>query len=67
MATMLDLERFAILASPEVMSAFDGGFNRSMQHTEPCMSRRSVADEAKTADPVLGKPEGPDVGALEEG
>jgi hypothetical protein len=28
----------------------DGGFNGSMQHTRGCVSRRSVADEAKTED-----------------
>ena len=26
------------------------GFNRSMQHTRICVSRRSVADETETAD-----------------
>lgn len=31
------------------------------------MGRRSVADEAATSDLLFGKPEGFDVGALEEG
>jgi hypothetical protein len=35
-----------------------------MQHTIDCVSRRSVADEAKTPNPLHGKPEGVDVGAL---
>jgi hypothetical protein len=29
--------------------------------------QRSVADEAKTSDPLHGEPEGADVGALAEG
>jgi hypothetical protein len=42
------------------------GFNRWMQHTRNCVSRRSVANEAKTEDLLHGKPEGADVGALAE-
>jgi hypothetical protein len=30
-------------------------------------NQRSVADEAKTSDPLHGEPEGADVGALAEG
>jgi hypothetical protein len=37
-----------------------------MQHTRDCVSRRSVADEAKTKDLLHGKPESVDVGALAE-
>ena len=37
-----------------------------MQHTRICVSRRSVADEAKTADLLHGKSEDVDVGALTE-
>jgi hypothetical protein len=37
-----------------------------MQHTRNCISRRSVADEAKTEDLLHGKPESVDVGALAE-
>ena len=43
-----------------------GGFNRWMQHTRDCASRRSVADETKTSDLLHGKPESADVGALAE-
>jgi hypothetical protein len=43
-----------------------GGFNGSMQHTGDCVSRRSVADEAKTEDLLHGKSESVDVGALAE-
>jgi hypothetical protein len=32
----------------QMMVIFPLGFNRSMQHTRNCFSRRSVADEAKT-------------------
>src|SRR5262245_60136012 len=46
-------------------TAWGCGFNRSMQHTEPALSRRSVADEAATADLLLRQPEGADVEALE--
>jgi hypothetical protein len=44
----------------------EGGFNRWMQHTRNCVSRRSVADETKTSDLLHGKSESADVGALEE-
>jgi len=40
------------------------GFNRWTQHTRSCVSGRSVADEAKNADLLYGKPEGDHVGAL---
>jgi hypothetical protein len=36
------------------------GFNRWMQHTRNCASRRSVANETKTTDLLHGKPESPD-------
>jgi hypothetical protein len=49
------------------VTGIEGGFNRSMQHTRDCASRRSVADEAKTSDLLHGKPEGANVGALAEG
>jgi hypothetical protein len=49
------------------MAAVDCGLNWSMQHTRNCVSRRSVADEAKTPDLLHGKPESLDVGALAEG
>src|ERR1700722_66542 len=42
------------------------GFNRSMQHTSNCVSRRSVADDPKITDQLYGRPEGFDVGALAE-
>jgi hypothetical protein len=45
---------------------FLGGFNRWMQHTRDCASRRGVANEAKTENLLHGKPEGLDVGALAE-
>jgi hypothetical protein len=41
-------------------------FNRSMQHTRYCASRRSVADEAEATDLLHGKPEGHHVGPLAE-
>ncbi|MDP1682783.1 MAG: hypothetical protein Q8L39_13555, partial [Burkholderiales bacterium] len=46
------------------MTPMQLGFNRWMQHTRNCISRRSVADEAKTKDLLHGKSEGADVGAL---
>ena len=46
-------------------SACGGGFNRSMQHTDRCVSSRSVADEAPHAHLLHGRPEGLDVGAME--
>ena len=49
------------------LSAAECGFNRWMQHTRDCVSRRSVADETKTPDLLHGKPESSDVGALAEG
>jgi hypothetical protein len=36
-------------------------------HLAACCGARSVADEAKTSDPLHGEPEGADVGALAEG
>lgn len=42
-----------------------GGFNRSMQHTDRCVSSRSVADEAPNAHLLLGCSEGLDVGTVE--
>jgi hypothetical protein len=42
------------------------GFNRSMQYTRICVSRRSVADEAKTTDLLHGKPKSSNVGTLAE-
>ncbi|MFZ5582672.1 MAG: hypothetical protein ACOZCK_08435 [Pseudomonadota bacterium] len=33
---------------------FELGFNRSMQHIQSCVSRRSVADEAKTKNLLHG-------------
>jgi hypothetical protein len=42
------------------------GFNRSMQHTSNCVSRRSVADDPKIADQLYGCPESVDVGTLAE-
>jgi len=42
------------------------GFNRSMQHTRNCVSRRSVANEAKTEDLLHGKSESHHVGSLAE-
>jgi hypothetical protein len=43
------------------------GFNRSMQHTRICVSRkRSVADETKTTDLLHGNPESAHVGTLAE-
>jgi hypothetical protein len=47
-------------------TAFDCEFNRWMQHTRRCVSRRSVADETKTADLLHGRPESADVGTLAE-
>ncbi|WP_018076636.1 hypothetical protein [Thiobacillus denitrificans] len=56
---------FDIVAIQECRENF-GGFNRWMQHTRDCVSRRSVADETKTSDLLHGKPESLDVGTLEE-
>ena len=42
------------------------GFNRWMQHTRNCVSARSVADEAKTANLLHGKSESDHVGAVAE-
>ncbi|MHB0926260.1 MAG: transposase, partial [Gallionellaceae bacterium] len=36
------------------ISALQCGFNRSMQHIRICVSRRSVANEAKTTDLLHG-------------
>jgi hypothetical protein len=49
------------------MTAFAGGFNRSMQHIRNCLGRRSVADDVQIKNLLYGEPEGPDEGALEEG
>jgi hypothetical protein len=47
------------------VSASTCGFNRSMQHTRICVSRRrSVANESKTTDILHGKPAISDVGPL---
>jgi len=43
---------------------FRGGFNRSKQHNERCVSSESVANETETPDPLQRKPEGVDVGTL---
>ena len=48
-------------------SACDRGFNRSMQHTENCVSREGVADEAEPEDLLNGEPAGSHVGTLAEG
>ena len=42
------------------------GFNRWKQHTRNCVSRRSVAGEAKTTDLLHGMPESAHVGTLAE-
>lgn len=47
------------------MPAIAGGFNRSMQHTESFLDKRSVADEVPDKNLLPGQPEGIDVGALE--
>ena len=47
------------------MAAFHGGFNRSMQHTNHCVGRRSVADEVPDTNLLHAHPEGIDVGAME--
>ena len=41
------------------------GFNRSMQHTDRCVSSRSVADEVPHTNLLHGRAEGLDVGAME--
>jgi hypothetical protein len=41
------------------------GFNRWKQHNNDCVSRRSVADEAKKLDLFHPNAEGTDVGALD--
>lgn len=43
------------------------GFNRSMQHIKLCVSRRSVAHEAKTKNILFRRSEDRYVGALEAG
>ena len=40
----------AVAAFALEQPALQLGFNRSMQHTRNCVSKRSVADEAKTQD-----------------
>jgi hypothetical protein len=47
---------FALLEVTQgrTIAQIDLGFNRSMQHLKFCMSRRSVADEAKTKDLLFG-------------
>ena len=52
---------------PTRVAAQGCGFNRWMQHTRNCVSRRSVADEAKVTDLLHGKSEGTNVGPLAEG
>jgi hypothetical protein len=46
-------------------AAMQGGFNRSVQHTNHRLGGRSVADEAATTDLLFREPESADVGALE--
>src|SRR5215831_10822765 len=46
-------------------AASDCEFNRSMQHTDRCVSSRSVADEVPHANLLHGRAEGLDAGALE--
>jgi len=46
-------------------AGYTGGFNRSMQHTDRCVSSRSVADEVPHAHLLHRGPEGGDVGAME--
>jgi hypothetical protein len=55
-----------IEADSHVAPVFACGFNRSMQHTRICVSRRSVADDPKISYQLYGRPEGFDVGALAE-
>jgi dipeptidyl aminopeptidase/acylaminoacyl peptidase len=43
----------------------DGGFNWSIQRTDHCVGRRSVADEVPDTNLLHGRPEGIDVGAME--
>lgn len=44
-----------VTGAPDVdKTAFGLGFNRSMQHLKFCVSRRSVANEAKNEDLLLG-------------
>lgn len=47
-----------------VMAAFGLGFNRSMQHTKHCVSRRSVANGTETSDLLHRKSEGIDVKSI---
>src|SRR5438045_7864931 len=47
------------------MTASDGGFNRSMQHTMIRASGRSVADALPDKNLLHRPPEGIDVGAVE--
>jgi regulator of protease activity HflC (stomatin/prohibitin superfamily) len=47
------------------ITAERGGFNRSMQHTDHCAGRRSVADEVPDTNLLHGCSEGIDVGAME--
>ncbi|WP_152035595.1 hypothetical protein [Paraburkholderia caledonica] len=47
--------------------AKEGAFNRWMQHTEDCVSSRSVANETATPDLLQRDAEGADVGALAQG
>jgi hypothetical protein len=48
-------------------AAYDGGFNRWMQHTKDCASNGSVADETATPDLLQREAESADVGSLAEG
>src|SRR4029453_13232877 len=62
---VVPLESSADRSKPPRMTAYGGGFNRSMQHTDHCVSRRSVADEVPRTHLLHGRPEGLDVGAME--
>src|SRR5512139_1981995 len=60
----IDQATLNVRFSETVMSAMGCGFNRSMQHTRICVSRRSVADEIQDTDSLHRKPKSSDVGAL---
>jgi hypothetical protein len=56
-----DIEKFH-----EHGAEFGLGFNRWMQHTRNCVSRRSVANETETTHILHCNPESADVGSMAE-
>lgn len=61
------LQSSAVPHSADGVDAFEGGFNRSVQHLRFCLSGRSVANEVPDTDVLHRNAEGDHVGPLEVG